>query len=88
MTDNGRLIINSRGETVQVIQSNDLRLQVITRDDAMYSVGSMWCSQLTLNPREAIALAAKLADAAGFAAEFVPVRHIKKYVPAKPGEGR
>lgn len=75
---NNRLIINARGETAKVIASvnGTSMLQVSVRYDRIVHLlrGTHETCEFELNPREALALAAQLADAAGYAAEFTKVR--------------
>lgn len=92
MTGQGRLIINTRGETAKVINDNPARLQIAARLNNVYpfALQHFVTAELELNPREMIALAAQLADVAGYAAEFTKVspRVTAHYstVPAYPGQ--
>lgn len=79
MARNGRLIINARGETVQVIRQSGntmpdakYTLQTGVYEDAVsYTANpTMVCSELALSKQEATALILKLADAIGLACEL------------------
>lgn len=82
MSDN-RLIFNARGETARVIEPLTLQISVDATATTNLRGAAMVCSELVLAPREAIALAAQLADAAGYAAEFTKVDD-----PPKPGRAQ
>lgn len=89
MSDNGRLIINSRGETVQVLaiggsQSRAFLLQTMVRTDRATVLDHGITSELEMTPREMIALAAKLADQAGYAAEFTNKKGESEYFARQP----
>lgn len=71
---NNRLIITTHGETAKVIEPLTLQISVHISQIASLRNATMVCSELILKPREAIAVAAQLADAAGYAAEFTKVR--------------
>lgn len=81
MTDNGRIIINARGETLQVLllaapsRRHAVTLQVSVLNDAItvLSNGS-WVNELALGKEDAIAAALKLLDAVGMACELRPNR--------------
>lgn len=67
MTDNGRLIINARGETAQVLRQDGKRagvvLQVAVHRDAVTALpGGLVCCELALADLEAAGLSLKLAD--------------------------
>lgn len=78
MADNGRLIINTRGETAQVVPAspitaritrNDICMQISVRSDAILHIGTLNVCTMYMMKQEARALALKLLDACGDAAE-------------------
>lgn len=73
MTDNGRMIINARGETAQIVPTRNERgaaritLRAGVRADAITEIpnGGLTCFELAWARDEAIAMALKILDAAG-----------------------
>jgi hypothetical protein len=77
MSNLGRLIINTRGETVQIMGSMSVRdetvtLQTMTHEGNLSKAGSQIVMEIPLTKGEATALICKLADAIGYAMELAP----------------
>lgn len=90
---NNRLIINARGETAKVIEPSGAlaaRLQISALQDRTYPFlrQPFMMSELELAPLEMIALAAQLADRAGYAAEFRKVRNETAFKAAVRADSR
>lgn len=93
MSDNGRLIINGAGEMFQVVKpeagpmKGRVCLQVTSHVGNLNTVpGGQFTLSSDLSPVEAIALAAKLADSAGYAATFQDLKQPKDFF-TRPLEG-
>lgn len=75
MSDTGRLIINTRGETFKAMREGDkVTLRTITLEDAVTWTRAGYTADTRFSLREAQGIIIQIANACGLAVEITPPR--------------